>query len=52
MDCDEEDKLLLAASQVYEIERAVRRAKWWANAVFKYSSPGIIINFLNPLTSV
>ena len=45
MDRDEEDKLLLAASQVYEVEDAVRRG----NTVFKYSSPGIIIDCLNPL---
>ena len=49
MDCDKEDKLLLAASQVYEIERvAIQRG----NIVFKYSSPGVIIDCLNPMVSV
>ena len=47
-DCDEEDKLLLAVLQVYEIEHAVRRG----NTVFKYSSPGVRIDCLNPLVSV
>ena len=27
MDCEKEDKLLLAASQVYEIERAIRHGE-------------------------
>ena len=45
MDRDEEDQLLLAVSQFYEIECAVQRG----NTVFKYSSPGIIIDCLNPL---
>ena len=40
MDRNEEDKLLLTASQVYEIERAIRQG----NTVIKYSLPGIIID--------
>ena len=48
---DEEDKLLLAASQVYEIESAIQR-EGMRQRCFKYSSPGIIINCLNPLESV
>ena len=48
MNSDEEDKLLLAALQVYKIEHAVQRG----NTVFKYSSPGVIIDCLNPLLSV
>ena len=51
MDRNEEDKLLLAASQVYEIEFAVQHEVMRQHCV-KYSSPGIIINCLSPLASV
>ena len=49
MDSDEKDKLVLTALQVYEIECAVWHATGGGNAVFKYSSPGVITNCLNPL---
>ena len=52
MDRDEEDKLLLAVSCRFMRLSVPFDVKGLANAVFEYSSPGIIIDRLNPMASV